>query len=83
MLYPSELLARSRRSSKVQKGATSGNCREQLYSIWYAYSIWMNEGLEGNSKREADPSSLGMTPSEGRRRRPSTSLWKRSRITQN
>ena len=42
MLYPSELLARSRRSSMVLKGAKRRNFHEQLYSIWYVYSIWMN-----------------------------------------
>ncbi len=51
MLYPSELLARSRRSSMVLKDATSGNFHEQLYSIWYVYSIGMNGERQGAFSR--------------------------------
>ncbi len=31
----------------VLKDATSGNFHEQLYSIWYVYSIWMNGERSG------------------------------------
>jgi hypothetical protein len=44
----------------VLKDATSGNCHEQLYSIWHAYSMWMNGGWgECGSAFRAGPDVFG------------------------